>query len=167
MILSSISQHLPGPAVSTVGGFSFRPGVCDDGIAGISVTALDPSLGPAKHFLQEIYDETDRPISAYSVLAYEAGLMLSTAAAACDGKPRGKRLRDALAAVQIDGPRGALSFEPESQEALTPGFLLGLGDQGDVQDSRPVDTQDALAQDFQQARAEGIKSGWLNPYLIA
>ena len=135
------------------------------------VSSFNPTDSAAVTFLDWFVPENDRPAPAYAILAYEAGLMLAQSAQNCEGAPRGKRLRDALSAVSISGPRGEVAFDPVGQEVETSQWILNAqqspNDGCSVVSSTPAEIPDRLITDHALARSSGEKTGWTNPYLIA
>jgi len=75
--------------------------------------------------------------------------------------------RAALAAAQIGGPRGALAFDPATQEAVAGQHPLEIGPTGAIQPARAEMPLDLLEEHVGLTRAKIAKQGWLNPFHIA
>ena len=147
----------------------YRPG--DGARFPAGVTGWNPLAKPGADFIAAFAAAEDRPAHAHAVLALEAGRLIADAAARCGGRPRGERLRAALAAATATGPRGPLRFDAETQEATTPQHCLrfATGPDGTM---RAVAAEAAaepplLAEQVELARRRLAKQGWLNPYLFA
>ena len=167
LIRDAIIKRFPDLPIVEPPPTSFGAVTCADRTSTIPmVSGLDPSLPGASSFLARFGDETGRPVPAYAILAYEAGLALADAAQACDGRTNGRKLRDALAACSMESPRGKISFDPSTLDASGQLHLLNgalQDDQWRVTSSTPMDLPQQLIDDH----ANGEKTGWLNPFLIA
>lgn len=109
------------------------------------------------------------PPDGFALLGYESGLILAQAIrAAGDAADRPAALHAAMSAAAVEGPRGRLSFDPQSQSTQPAAIFLRevrrLGDALTHQPIAELAPPELDHPDFAAIRS-GLRSGWLNTYL--
>jgi len=108
-----------------------------------------------------------RAADAFAVLGYQTAQLLDAAIGRSRGEGRGRRFREALATVQLDGPAGRLRVDPALRAAATPvylrevraeaGGLIG-GSLGQLADGAAIDPR-------RDPVFMAVRSGWTNAYM--
>lgn len=165
--LSVFEVEAPDVTVLQLAPLRFGSASAANGAATPTVTGWNPVSDGAVRFAEIFAQETGRIAHPHAVMGYEAGLALATAKAASG--PGGMALRNALASASPCGPRGPVTFDPETQHSIAPQVLVefATGDLPVVVRTRTMSPPSRLLEDRTQAQQTMQKQGWLNPYLIA
>ena len=68
---------------------------------------------------------------AYAVMARETGALIAAALKASGASPRDEAFRSALLETSVDGPRGPVAFDPETQEIAPAQHMLEIRRDGE------------------------------------
>ncbi len=126
------------------------------------------SLAANQQFVTQYDDEFEDLPSAFSLLGYEAALLLHQAyrdAGLEKFKP--KAFSSALATVAINSPRGTLKMDATTQRTITDHYLLEVvSNEGILQlkEVQQLEEGEGLEARLTQL-ADTQKHGWTNPYL--
>jgi branched-chain amino acid transport system substrate-binding protein len=105
---------------------------------------------------------------AFALLGYETALIAVAALAqVASGMATAATLRDALASVCIDGPRGCVTMQPRAQSTSAPVFLRRVAAAGAAAVNETI-AELAMVGDLDAQLAalrSSQRSGWLNTYL--
>lgn len=154
------------PAVQTLPGqahLRFPPSLASDSTVQTEQVSTWP-VAPAAvaAFLHEFDEAKGRPVHAYALLALEVGGLLARAHSS------GGPLNESLLTAHFDGPRGSLSFDPDTQHTITRHFAVTQGVKASTaRGTLLLEPPPELAGSLATTRAEQTKTGWTNPYLIA
>ncbi len=106
----------------------------------------------------------------FALLGYETGKALADAAARCGDKPSGDAVREALPLAVITSPRGEFSFDASTGEVPTKDYLLEVqrGEDGAARLATvgTLDLPERYAAEYAAYRAQEVRTGWTNAYMI-
>jgi branched-chain amino acid transport system substrate-binding protein len=143
------------------------------GLNGITVGSWDvESTNPINtHFKIDFESKTARRPGVFGLMAYETGLLINAALGKLSGDVFvDEKFREALKSISVEGPRGVLSFNKQSQCIETEDHLFKIEDCDRKLVKIKAETL-ALPELFIQQSEEVYqnlpKQGWTNPYLIA
>jgi len=119
-----------------------------------------------KKFFETKLDKKPNP---YGLLAYETGELLGKALLKANNFSP-EAVKAALTDVSITGPRGEISFDPETRLTSTTDYEFEIVERdGEVirQRIRSIQVPEKYFEYLDWGMKNLIKSGWTNPYLIA
>ncbi|MBO3699044.1 ABC transporter substrate-binding protein [Roseivirga sp. E12] len=104
----------------------------------------------------------------YGLLAYETAELLGKALLKADSSLP-EVVKSALTKVSISGPRGEVSFDPETRLTTTTDYEFEIVEEGGKiirKKLREVEVPEKYYEDLAWGIKNLIKTGWTNPYLI-
>jgi branched-chain amino acid transport system substrate-binding protein len=127
-------------------------------------------LSTSQHsFNREYQRATAQLPDAFAALGYDSARLIDHAQRLLPPAARRYDLLDALQQVRFDGPRGALHVDARTNTVVTPLYLREVQRHGTalthaaLRELTPIAADDPRLQPLRS----GIKTGWLQPYLIA
>lgn len=108
----------------------------------------------------------------FALLGYETGLAIAATAAAgqTGGAHEGKPIEAILPHVDIRSPRGLHRFDADTGEMPTRDYLLEMRRPDELNTRAvtigPLDVPERYAADHAAYRAQEIRSGWTNAYMV-
>ncbi|GAB5522747.1 MAG: hypothetical protein Roseis2KO_06190 [Roseivirga sp.] len=119
--------------------------------------------------LRKFFEENlGKKVHPYGLLAYETGELLGKALLKAGGTSP-NAVKEALTEVSITGPRGEVSFDPESRLTSTTDYEFEIVEEGGRvirKRVREVEVPEAYHEFLAWGIKNLIKTGWTNPYLI-
>jgi ABC-type branched-subunit amino acid transport system substrate-binding protein len=143
------------------------PGISESMIGLKSVTTIPSSLDSIANLNKAYTSATgNRKMNGYDIMAYEAILFLIEAKKENINNSQG--LIDILSTLSISGPRGPICFG-ENHEVDTPQYLQQLESVNPISNAivEIINEPSVLTTQYELAKKNLVKQGWLNPYLIA
>lgn len=122
----------------------------------------------ARHFVNVYQQQTGRPVDALALLGFDTAAIIVEAVSATDSV-QSAHLREVLAGVELDSPRGRVRIQPEGFTLQSPIYVREVQRHGGalrnttIATLDPVDETDDRVTDLHA----GIRTGWSNPYLCA
>jgi branched-chain amino acid transport system substrate-binding protein len=101
----------------------------------------------------------------FSLLGWEAGLVLQQALQQQSGQAEGNEIAMQLKKTSLQSPRGAMHLHPETQYFLTPAIRQIITGGKIHQTQLSIEETELSWNEFASYPAEGISSGWTNTYL--
>jgi ABC-type branched-subunit amino acid transport system substrate-binding protein len=117
-----------------------------------------------KNFTDFYQQHTKRPASIFSVLGWEAGMILHQLQNE-DNYGDGATLAEALQKIKINGPRGLLQLDADTNFFLAPFVKCSIKNNSGHMETETVDAYEKEWQAFINEPTEGVISGWMNTYL--
>ncbi len=138
-----------------------------------SISSCNSNAPEAKAFISGHHTRTGCPVNGYALLAYESGLLIANAMQQIgSNQSLHSHLPEALTSAKINGPRGCLKLDPSNREVAISHYYVHqvkMDAQGVPQNEmiEVLQPPPLLAEQFDLARKNLSKQGWMNPYLIA
>jgi branched-chain amino acid transport system substrate-binding protein len=138
-----------------------------------SISSWNFNAPEAKAFINGHQARTGCPVNGYTLLAYESGLLIANAMQQIgSNQSLHTHLPEALTSAEINGPRGCLKLDPANREVDISHYYVHQvkeDAEGTYQNEmiEVLQPPPLLAEQFDLARKNLSKQGWMNPYLIA
>ena len=121
---------------------------------------------------QQFFDKTGNSLNCYTLMAYETGQLIANAVSHIESsKPVKPQLTEALLQASYKSSRGLLKFDSRAREINTNDYLriVTKNDDGQLYNRviEKLETPSLFYEQYDLARKNLTKQGWLNPYLVA
>lgn len=134
-------------------------------IIGFLPWQANDSSNANRDFLNDYYSYSKKEASIFSLLGWEAGLIVQQALQQNSGSAEGSDIVAQLKQTTLKSPRGAMQLHDETQYFLTPAIQQTTVNKQTHQ--VPISFAEVAEKwnEFSNYPAEGISSGWTNTYL--
>lgn len=123
---------------------------------------------PSNQVFHDAYTEYTGEIpNAFSLLAFETGLVLANILRQCPRKPSGKELAELLRHTEVTGPRGMISLGTDPLKTDKPVYIWSSTPSTEKTDIDVLEKCSGVEWNEPALTTDNYITGWQNPYLCA